>query len=74
VYFAQYPRSWMWSQLKSESSMVPVLKTELMFLVIIDNDFIGLIHSWASVSINMDGVLFEIGTDRSDIRPNKKNR
>jgi hypothetical protein len=46
--------------------MVPILKTELMFLVKIDNDFFGLTCNWLGVRMNTDDVRFGIGISGSD--------
>jgi len=67
VSVTQGQRPWRFSPLESESLLVSVSKTELMFLVKIDNDFLWLEVFGRSMRINMNARLFGVGIYGSDI-------
>jgi len=67
VSVTQGQRSGRFSPLESESSLVSVSKTELMFLVKIDNDLLYLNDFGRGMRINMDARLFGVGIYGSDI-------
>mgnify|MGYP000060707632 FL=1 len=63
----QGQRSGRFSPLESESLLVSVSKTELMFLVKINNDFLCLKGFGRGMRMNMDARLFGVGIFGSDI-------
>ena len=63
----QGQRSGRFSPLESESSLVSAAKTELMFLVKIDNEFLWLNGFKRSMGMIMHARLFGVGIYGSDI-------
>ena len=63
----QGQRSGRFSPLESESSLVSAAKTELMFLVKINNDLLCLKGFGRGMMMNMDARLFGVGIYGSDI-------